>query len=348
MNCQRARQLAALQARGELDDRQGTGLRAHLHACAECREAVAAASRIDQGLRATLGHLPPSIDLRPAVMRRISETTPRRRAPAPRVLWVAQPRWTWAPVGALVAAGLAVGVVINARRPEPVGPKPGPVPPVVVAPAPAHFDNNRDLIVERTQPPPPGGGDDELREGDRLRTGGSAGTKVQLADGTSISLDRDSAVQLRHAGLSLEHGRLLAEVAPQTHDFTIATPQAEAKVLGTAFEVELTPAGSTVVTVTRGMVRVRNALGEAQVQAGAFTVARNGIAPLPPEEIDTALLTEWAEPQPQSPQPEDPATLQADIDAARRDLAVHRGAVRLLRRQLERLKAAPSAGNAPR
>src|SRR5207247_731143 len=100
MTCTRARWLAALATRGELGARQDGMLQAHLGGCEACRAAVGETKRLEDGLRVSLGRLP-AVDLRPAVMRRLADTSPAPRPlPFPRRI---PARTAFAAVGAMTA-----------------------------------------------------------------------------------------------------------------------------------------------------------------------------------------------------------------------------------------------------
>src|SRR5207248_2736529 len=178
-----------------------------------------------------------------------------------------------------------------------------------------------------------------LHEGDVLHTAAKAGARIELRDGTKLDLSPSTRIEVERAGLKLSGGRVLAQVAPQQHDFVVHTPQAEARVLGTVFSVETRQGDTTLVTVARGAVRVANAAGETVVPAGAFTAARAGLPPLPAEQIDTAALFDAG-----SGDEETHAMAEADlvdeIDATRRAILEQRLQVQALREDLDRLAVA--------
>jgi hypothetical protein len=356
MNCKQARWLAGLEARGELPAAERDALRRHQAGCADCRAAAAAGERLDGALRAGLSSLPPTIDLRPAVMRQLGTLTPRG---SPWRAW-SQP---WARPS-LATAAIAVGALIAALLAWPRGhrtPSPAPHPQIVHhPPAPARPVGRAlvlgSAILERNGQPALLGADRELRVGDRLRAAGRP-LRIELADGSRVTLDRASAARLDANGLNLEAGRLLAAVTPQSRTFTVSTPQAKAEVLGTEFAVERTPLGSTLVTVERGLVRVSNSHGTQLVPAGSFTVARAAVAPTEPEPIDLAGLLAWAERHDQADAADETvpnaADLAADLESVRDEVAGRQRQLQLLRRQLEQLRqqavrrTAPAGGDQP-
>jgi hypothetical protein len=332
--------MAAQAARSEASECQAEALRSHLAGCAECRRQAAAAEQLDGALRASLSRPAPAIDLRPEVMRRISAARATAR-------WPTQRRWLPAATG-LAAAAFAAGLfgwwqlrpTTPGIRPETVGPQ---------LPAVARLASASGSILIAS----PGGaarsGVDgmEIREGDRLQTQPDASAQITLPDGTAVQLGKDTAVRMARAGMSLDAGRLLADVKPQLRAFVVTTPAAQAQVLGTAFTVEARPSGSTIVTVARGAVRVANRLGNTVVPAGSFTVAREGIPPLPPEAIDTTALPDWSEPGGGVQSGGDVFELAAEMDAARRAVAGQRQQLRTLRKELQKLQAVSQFPNFP-
>jgi hypothetical protein len=117
-----------------------------------------------------------------------------------------------------------------------------------------------------------------LVAGDRIATRADApvtivlvrGARAQVGPSTSIALLRDEAREQR---LKLEVGQVKLEVPKLAPGgaFVVETPQAEVRVRGTRFKVEVSGVGSgagiTRVGVTRGSVVVRTARGE-QLLAG--------------------------------------------------------------------------------
>ena len=85
---------------------------------------------------------------------------------------------------------------------------------------------------------------------------------VQLADGSTVTLDSDSAIQWvatkERREIRLLRGRAHFDVAHQANDtpFVVVTPQAEATALGTRFDVE-TDNKATQVMVYESRVAVR-------------------------------------------------------------------------------------------
>jgi len=130
---------------------------------------------------------------------------------------------------------------------------------------------------------------------DVVKTGSAGRVRIELADGSILSLSSDAHLQiLRHDArrqqtiLQLLYGRLLASamhIGRSGGKFDVSTPTAVVGVVGTKFGVKVDPE-STDVLCREGEVRVRNAdkkvAGEVVVRAGEFTHVERGKPPSPP------------------------------------------------------------------
>jgi hypothetical protein len=116
-----------------------------------------------------------------------------------------------------------------------------------------------------------------------------------LADGSRFSLEADAAIKEIVKGpkgtrIVLSQGTLTGDVAKQQADqpLTIATPQAEARVLGTVFRLVVDTA-STRLEVREGKVRLTRESKSVDVSAGQYASAAAGTPlsarALSPEEI---------------------------------------------------------------
>ena len=138
---------------------------------------------------------------------------------------------------------------------------------------------------------------------DVVKTGSAGRVRIELADGSALSLSSDAHLQiLRHDArrqqtiLQLLYGRLLASamhIGRSSGKFEVTTPTAVVGVVGTQFGVKADPE-STDVLCREGEVVVRsadkNVLGEVVVRAGEFTHVERGKppslpAPATPERI---------------------------------------------------------------
>lgn len=118
-----------------------------------------------------------------------------------------------------------------------------------------------------------------LSAGDRIRV--AAGGSAELAlDGARLALAAGAELRFDAHGGLLTAGVLRVEAAPRVadHALAIATPQATATVLGTAFSLAVAD-GRTRLEVTRGRVRLGNAHGMVEVGAGGAAEAEAGATP---------------------------------------------------------------------
>jgi hypothetical protein len=125
-----------------------------------------------------------------------------------------------------------------------------------------------------------------LVAGEGIETSGKGAQAVlEYADGTRVVLGADTGLaRLEHRGgkrVVLTQGVLAAEVAKQPADepMVFATPNAEARVLGTRLTIVVTPA-STRLEVREGRVRLVRSSDGASVEVGPdhFAVAAKGTA----------------------------------------------------------------------
>jgi hypothetical protein len=121
------------------------------------------------------------------------------------------------------------------------------------------------------------------QEVDHLETGPTKSrASIVLADGTRLGLEADAAVKEIAKGpkgtrVVLTRGTLTADVAKQPADqpLVIATPQAEARVLGTVFRM-VVDAASTRLEVREGKVRLTREGKSVDVPAGQYATAAAG------------------------------------------------------------------------
>jgi ferric-dicitrate binding protein FerR (iron transport regulator) len=82
----------------------------------------------------------------------------------------------------------------------------------------------------------------EMRAGDRILTSPEARTELRYKDGTQVLLMEKTEIRLRDDGrarMELREGTLRCEVTPQPAErpFIVSTPQADAIVIGTSFDL---------------------------------------------------------------------------------------------------------------
>jgi ferric-dicitrate binding protein FerR (iron transport regulator) len=173
-----------------------------------------------------------------------------------------------------------------------------------------------------------------LTAGDRMRTGPGARLAISLSTGTRLDLDHTSDLELSELGphqqFVLRGGQVHAQVAKLSagQRFLIHTPDAEVEVHGTAFEVELLPAGhgcadlpTTQVRVREGVVSVRGSDSEKRLGPGARwqtpcpTQPLIALPALPPAPLGQAALPRQKVARPLTPASTLPQELEL-FDAA--------------------------------
>jgi outer membrane biosynthesis protein TonB len=161
--------------------------------------------------------------------------------------------------------------------PEPPKEAPKPEPTRVVKTAVAKLDKVEGDVRVDGKPAVAG------QEAENVATGPTKSrASIVLADGTRLGLDADAAIKEIVKGpkgtrIVLTQGTLTADVAKQPADqpLVIATPQAEARVLGTVFRL-VVDASSTRLEVREGKVRLTRETKSVDVSAGQFATATAG------------------------------------------------------------------------
>ncbi|MFB3788478.1 MAG: FecR domain-containing protein [bacterium] len=97
---------------------------------------------------------------------------------------------------------------------------------------------------------------------------------VQLKNGVEICVEQQSRLTLLDPRtVRMDRGTAYFDIPPQEKSFQVILPSGEVQVLGTAFAISIAEDGS-VVTVTRGKVRVSSGARAIQVDAGKEGVVR--------------------------------------------------------------------------
>jgi ferric-dicitrate binding protein FerR (iron transport regulator) len=111
-------------------------------------------------------------------------------------------------------------------------------------------------------------------EGDRLVTGQENRTDVRLRDGTRVHLRDLTEARFGHGRVDLNEGLLRCEAAPQPpdHPLVFATRHAEARVLGTVFEMTSSWNETRLETLS-GRVRLSGEGRSVEVKGGEIAVA---------------------------------------------------------------------------
>jgi ferric-dicitrate binding protein FerR (iron transport regulator) len=130
---------------------------------------------------------------------------------------------------------------------------------------------------------------------DVVKTESEGRMRIELADGSILSLSSNAQLQIvkhdarrQQTTLELLYGRLLAtarRISKGNGEFEVRTPTAVVGVVGTAFGVKVDPE-STDVLCKEGVVRVGSAdprvRAEVLLRAGEFTHVERGKPPSPP------------------------------------------------------------------
>ncbi|MBN1672849.1 MAG: FecR domain-containing protein [Kiritimatiellae bacterium] len=179
------------------------------------------------------------------------------------------PRWI---TGVAAAILLGLGFVLQTRM--------GKLTPIPGRPATAELSAMRGEVRlsrdGKTLRPSPR---DALHDGDALQTAGpDAMAAAAFADGTRVEWHGPAAARLDSVGQSnakriyQTRGRLVADVTrqPPGREMQVDTPHAELRVIGTRFEVDVSPE-STRVDMRTGQTRVTcKRTGQAEVLAAGY------------------------------------------------------------------------------
>lgn len=130
----------------------------------------------------------------------------------------------------------------------------------------------------------PAHGGDEVRAGSILRTDARTRARIALKDGTELSLERNSEVELsadRDRSARVSKGTLVADVAHvEGSSAQFALPRGEVEVVGTRLSITAADDRASV-EVARGIVRVRGVTGRpVEVRAGEEAVLVGSAEPV--------------------------------------------------------------------
>lgn len=138
----------------------------------------------------------------------------------------------------------------------------------------------------------------EMRAGDRIVTTPEARTDLRYRDGSQVVVMEKSEVRLRDDGrarMELREGTVRCEVSPQPPErpFIVSTPQADAVVVGTSFD--LTSSREETRLQTRsGRVRLTSEAGSVEVGPGekGSATAAGVVRWVPVADLDFTRMTE--------------------------------------------------------
>ncbi|HLY10088.1 MAG TPA: FecR family protein [Planctomycetota bacterium] len=138
----------------------------------------------------------------------------------------------------------------------------------------------------------------DMRAGDRILTPADATSEVRFGDGSRLVLFEKTEIRLRDDGrarLDLRDGTVRCDIAPQAagRPFGILTPQAEATVLGTSFELAAS-SEETRLLVRSGRVRLRSEGQSIEVGPGerGSATAAGVVRWVPIRDLDFSSMSE--------------------------------------------------------
>lgn len=127
----------------------------------------------------------------------------------------------------------------------------------------------------------------KLRGGAFVRTGDSSTMALLMQDKTQLRLNQNSLIQIKETAasgaptrLELRGGRAWMNSKGPATGVVIDTPNATAAIRGTEWELEVDPAGKTLLAVFSGTVDFSNAHGSVSVGRNEAALAEAGKAPV--------------------------------------------------------------------
>jgi len=182
-----------------------------------------------------------------------------------------------------------------------------------------------------------------LKGGAFVRTGDGSTMALLMSDQTQLRLNQNSLLQIKESAagaptrLELKGGRAWMNSKAKAGSVVIDTPNATAAIRGTEWELEVDPAGKTLLAVLSGTVELSNPQGSVTVGRNEGAVAEFGKAPVKvalvnPKDrvqwvnayaVDPRRYTEAAKGTPAVRSALD-AIAQGDLAGARRELAAEK------------------------
>ncbi len=127
----------------------------------------------------------------------------------------------------------------------------------------------------------------KLRGGAFVRTGDRSTLALLMPDQTQLRLNQNSMLQIKEspsggapARLELKGGRAWMQSKAKAGNVVIDTPNATAAIRGTEWELEVDPAGKTLLAVFSGTVEFSNPQGSVTVNRNEAALAEAGKAPV--------------------------------------------------------------------
>ncbi len=114
----------------------------------------------------------------------------------------------------------------------------------------------------------------DMLDGDGVQTGADGQAGVRYGDGTNVRLYADTEARFAPRRAELKAGVLRCDAAPQApgRSFVVATPHAQAAVIGTSFELAATRAETRLRTI-QGQVRFTAGGQAVEVRDGGLSTA---------------------------------------------------------------------------
>jgi tetratricopeptide (TPR) repeat protein len=138
---------------------------------------------------------------------------------------------------------------------------------------------------------------DKVYSGSKIQTGDGETAELKLENGSILKLSFGTLMAINtDSNFDLEAGSIFAEIAEMSADrpFIIATGDASARALGTAFGLSIEKLGSkktrTVLQVREGRVEFFNELDSVVVKEMSMSTAVRGSAPTEPRRINTLRI----------------------------------------------------------
>ena len=197
-----------------------------------------------------------------------------------------------------IAAALIIGVRIDRARPAAAPPSEASLPSAGVLATAARIQGRP--VVR------PGGGAAlpltatmPIHVDDIIETDNASRASLEMADGSSLRIDRGSRVRVvARAAIALGGGAAYLETSAGSRGFEIRTPVGTVRDVGTRFEVRLTDAGLRL-RVRAGMVQIARGAAVTAAAAGTettVTAAGTAVRQVPPYGPEWAWVATLASP----------------------------------------------------
>jgi hypothetical protein len=137
-----------------------------------------------------------------------------------------------------------------------------------------------------------------LKKGDTLRVMGDSLALIELNDGSTLYVNKQTEIQFprRDYPLALPIGEFFAMMKPQKKVFEIRTPSAVLGVIGTDFDAKVTKEKETILQVLKGKVSFKNQSGSTIVTKKRQVEAAINAKPVPQKIKQTQIIYNWTMP----------------------------------------------------